>query len=260
MFAQDNVNCEINGIGDGAPTLCGMAKMGGFLHGESERDVFYGPDKISNNGVFVLGLPMDAPEIIELKFCKRKNCDTFAYSIEQRKYKEEKVTVPDKFIKYPPETEARIKRESDEIAKARESVRHDKSVEFMNLTMPENLRDVRISGVYGSRRVFNGEPKSPHKGVDWAAIRGTPVYPFANGVVILTGDHYMSGKIVIVSHGHWITTTYIHMDEIKVKIGDKVNGDTILGLVGGTGRSSGPHLHAQANWGPTAIDLELMLK
>ena len=261
VFAQ----CEIRGIDENAPKLCGSAIQGGMLYGKHDTDVFYGDEKISANGVFVLGLPYDAPETIDIKFCKRKffvlkPCDTFTYNVGQRKYKSEKITVPKKFTKYSPEVNARIKRESAKVKEVRSDSHSDKSIWFKNLKIPENLKGIKISGIYGTRRVFNGETKSWHRGTDWAAKLGTPVYPFANGKVILADKYYMSGNIVIVSHGHGITTTYIHLNKINVAVGDMVDTNTKLGTVGSTGRASGPHLHAELSWGTIPLDLELTIK
>ncbi len=257
-FSAYGYQCGIAGNEKSAPKLCGAAQQGGLLYGDSDMDVFAGDEKISNNGIFVLGLSMDAPEKIELQFCKKENCGTFSYKVKQRKYIEQKVTVPSKFTKYPADIEERIARESSEIKQARGLVAQDTETFFTDFEIPDNLKDIGISGTYGNRRIFNGVPKSPHKGTDWAAAKGTHVYPFGRGRVVLTGNHYMNGNIVIVSHGYGITTAYLHLDKIDVEIGDKVDKKTVLGTVGDTGRASGPHLHAQMNFGEEALDLELV--
>jgi len=259
--------CDIYGIEKDAPLLCGVAQQGGMLYGNSDGwQVYDGNKKISKNGFFVVGLDRDAPDIQKLTFCMPGKalasgvCKTYSYKIVQRKYQEQKITVPSKFVKYPPEVEKRIAMEAAAIKKARDVAAKDTALYFMKFRIPENLNKYRISGVFGSARVFNGEVKNPHKGTDWAAPVGTPVYSFAPGRVILAESHYLNGNIVILAHGHNITTTYLHLDKISVKVGDAVGMDTKLGTVGATGRTSGPHLHAQGNFGSVAIDIYLIAK
>lgn len=104
----------------------------------------------------------------------------------------------------------------------------------------------RISGRFGNQRVFNGTPKSPHSGTDIAAPEGTPVRAAGSGKVILSGkDYFYTGNMVILDHGQGLQTIYAHLKEAKVKEGDVVKKGDVIGLVGKTGRATGPHLH----WG-----------
>lgn len=100
---------------------------------------------------------------------------------------------------------------------------------------------------FGRRRVLNGQPGSPHTGVDFPAPTGTPVHAAQSGRVVLAEELYFSGNTVIVDHGLGIYTFYCHFSETDVKLGDSVKGGTVLGKVGATGRVTGPHLH----WGLT---------
>ena len=104
----------------------------------------------------------------------------------------------------------------------------------------------RISGQFGNQRIFNGTPKSPHTGTDIAAPEGTPVQAASDGEVILTGkDYFYSGNTVIIDHGQGLQTVYAHLKEFYVQKGDIVKKGDIIGVVGKTGRATGPHLH----WG-----------
>lgn len=104
----------------------------------------------------------------------------------------------------------------------------------------------RISGNFGNQRIFNGIPKSPHSGTDIAAPEGTPVKASADGKVVLSGKNYFyTGNMVIIDHGEGLQTIYAHLKEAKVQEGDMVKQGDIIGLVGHTGRATGPHLH----WG-----------
>ncbi len=108
------------------------------------------------------------------------------------------------------------------------------------------LTGTRFSGVFGSRRVLNGKPRRPHNGVDIAAPKGSPIVTTAPGEVVLTGkDYFFTGNTVVVDHGHGVISLYSHMDTIRVKEGDWLAADTVIGTVGMTGRATGPHLH----WG-----------
>ncbi len=258
--------CDIRGTPEPAPNICGVASQGGMLYGQVDAwDVYYGDTKISNNGIFVVGMDGDAPDTIKLKFCMQgtklaaKVCKEFSYPIAQRKYIEQHVTVADNMVHYPADVEKRIDAEAARIKKARSATLTDTATYFLNLSMPENMKKYKNSGVYWSRRVFNGIPKSPHKGLDFAAPAGTAVYPIADGKVILAEEHYMNGNIVMVSHGHGIVSAYLHLSKIDAKVGDLVNGNTILGKVGSTGRSSGAHLHLGLYWNNVAIDPALFI-
>ncbi len=98
---------------------------------------------------------------------------------------------------------------------------------------------------FGSRRVLNGEPSSPHSGVDVGAVAGTPIHATQRGRVVLAEPLYFSGNTVVLDHGLGIYTLYGHLQSMSVKVGDTVEASQILGLVGSTGRVTGPHLH----WG-----------
>lgn len=108
-----------------------------------------------------------------------------------------------------------------------------------------------ITGVYGSRRVFNNKKDSWHSGTDFRARTPIPIPSSNSGIVAFAGDLFFNGKTVMIDHGQGVLTMYCHLSKIKVKEGDKVSHETILGLSGNTGRSSGPHLH----WGVRVNDM-----
>lgn len=117
----------------------------------------------------------------------------------------------------------------------------------------------RISGVFGSQRILNGEAKTPHSGVDVAAAAGTPVKAPAAGVVRLAeGDMYFEGGLVFIDHGHWLESAFLHLSRIDVKPGDRVAAGDVIGAVGATGRATGPHMHWSLKWAGTLVDPQLV--
>lgn len=119
----------------------------------------------------------------------------------------------------------------------------------------------RISGVYGSQRIFNGEPRNPHFGLDVAAPTGTPVKVVWPGQVVFAADDlFYSGGTIIVDHGHGVTTTYIHLSRVDVEVGDELAQGTVIGAIGATGRATGPHLDWRVNWRNVRLDPALVLE
>jgi hypothetical protein len=102
-----------------------------------------------------------------------------------------------------------------------------------------------VIGPFGRRSVINGQPRSPHTGVDLRGEEGTPIKAINDGRVVFTGDHFFSGLSVVIDHGGGIQSMYFHMDKIQVQQGEMLEKGTIIGSVGSTGRATGPHLH----WG-----------
>ena len=117
-----------------------------------------------------------------------------------------------------------------------------------------------ISGVFGSQRILNGKPKSPHRGVDVAAPTGTPVNAMLEGVVTVAAeDMHYTGGTVMVDHGHGIQSLYAHLSSVDVTVGQQLAKGEHLGAIGSTGRSTGPHLHLSLYWFKTALDPALIL-
>jgi murein DD-endopeptidase MepM/ murein hydrolase activator NlpD len=118
----------------------------------------------------------------------------------------------------------------------------------------------RISGIYGSQRILNGEPRRPHRGVDVAAPAGTPIGAMADGVVSLAApDMYFTGGTVMIDHGHGLHSIYAHLSEVGVALGQAVRQGETIGRVGATGRVTGAHLHWGVFWFERAIDPALLV-
>jgi murein DD-endopeptidase MepM/ murein hydrolase activator NlpD len=161
--------------------------------------------------------------------------------VESREYGIQQLKVDEGMVTLSPADEQRAERENM-VIRAALAVRSAGRLWSPPFALPV---PGEISGPFGVRRVFNGKPKSYHNGVDIAAARGTPVTVSASGRVALVGDYFYTGNTVLVDHGLGLYTAYFHMDSATVVEGERVEAGTVLGLVGSTGRSTGPHLH----WG-----------
>lgn len=121
------------------------------------------------------------------------------------------------------------------------------------------LASLPTGGRFGARRMFNGQPRSPHTGVDFATAAGTRVLAVADGTVRLAEEHFFPGKAVVIDHGDGLFTMSFHLRIISVKEGQEIQRGAVIGEVGATGRASGPHLHFAARWRGARIDPELLL-
>jgi murein DD-endopeptidase MepM/ murein hydrolase activator NlpD len=120
--------------------------------------------------------------------------------------------------------------------------------------------DAPISGVFGTERVFNQQVQSRHQGLDYAVPTGTPVHAVNKGTVILARPMFFEGNCVVIDHGQGLLSLYLHLSEIRVKEGKKIPGGQVLGLSGGTGRASGPHLHLAIRWQGIYLNPAILLK
>jgi len=116
----------------------------------------------------------------------------------------------------------------------------------------------RISGIYGSQRILNGQPRQPHYGIDIALPEGVAVRAAAAGQVTMAEDLYFTGGTIIIDHGYGLNSTYSHLLDMQVKVGDIVQRSQVIGSVGSTGRSTGPHLDWRINWQNKRLDPQLI--
>ena len=175
------------------------------------------------------------------------------FTVNDKQYTIQNITIKDK-RKVTPE-----QRDYDRIAK--ESIRKKKATASWSDAQPDldflQPVDGIITGSYGKRRVFNGQPRKPHSGMDIAAATGVPVIAPSDAIVVESGDFFFSGNMVFLQHGQGLISLYAHLDRIDVEIGQKVKKGQVIGLVGATGRVTGPHLHwsvgLNGNWVDPAL-------
>jgi len=120
--------------------------------------------------------------------------------------------------------------------------------------------DAATSDVFGSQRIFNGVAQRPHFGLDYRVPSGTPVHAMNQGTVLLARFLYFEGNCVVIDHGQGLLTLYFHLSDFKVKEGETVKGGQEIGLSGGTGRATGPHLHVAVRWEGTYLDPARLLQ
>ena len=208
--------------------------------------------KVSEDGFFVFGIDRDRKYDLVLTKIINKKKEKIVKKVLKRKYKIQRIDgLPENKVTPPESVYKRIKKENNAIGEARAI--NSNLLFFKNkFIMPvEGI----ISGVYGSQRILNGKPKWPHYGIDIAAKQGTMIKSSGNGIVTMAEDDlYYTGGTIIMDHGHGISTIYSHLENILVSVGDKINQGDIIGTVGSTGRSTGPHLDFRINWFQTRLD------
>ena len=241
--------------------LAGPATQGGLLVGrapEARSVAFEGRTlRLADDGVFLVGFGRDAPPEAELVITHEDGrVERRLIEVAPREYRIQRIDgLPREKVTPSEAVLARIREEGARVAAARAI--DDPRTDFRNgFVWPLTGR---ISGVYGSQRVLNGEPRRPHFGVDVAAPTGTPVVAPADAIVRLAEDDlFFSGGTLIMDHGHGLTSTFIHLSKILVEPGQRVRQGEVVAEVGATGRATGPHLDWRMNLFDVRLDPQLI--
>ena len=167
-----------------------------------------------------------------------------------------KLKVSKAFTEPSPEQQQEIK--ADQEVKHEAFSRVSPEREWSGMFSPPVKAD--ISDVFGTRRVFNGETKSVHQGLDYRVPSSTLVSAINGGTVILARPLYFEGNCVVIDHGQGLLSLYMHLSELKVKEGERVERGTAIGLSGATGRATGPHLHLAVRWQGLYLNPAVLLK
>lgn len=240
----------------------GQWVQGGLILGRtkpSHQLEFLGSSvRVADDGYFVIGMGRDTSESVALiEKTAGGKVITHTFNVKQRQYREQRIEgVPQKTVDVPTESLGRIRKETKLVKTSRrvDSTRQDYRQTFVWPLVGT------ITGVYGSRRFYNGQGRRPHYGIDIAAPKGTKVKSPASGKVTLVhNDMYFSGGTLIIDHGHGVSSTFIHLDKILVDEGDNIEQRQVIAEVGSTGRSTGPHLDWRINWFNQRLDPQLLV-
>ena len=249
-------------IGENKIDLEGYFIQGGYVKGKTSskikikfenRDVYLG-----KKNKFILGFGRYYSEVANLKFNIDNKWINKTLKIKKNKYKIQKIDgLPKKFVSPPKEIYERIIRENKLIAKVR-TLNSKLDYTFQDFLLPANGI---ITGVFGSQRILNGKPRRPHYGIDIAAKKGSKVISPTDAIVRLSEkDLYFTGGTIMLDHGHGITSVYSHLSKVLVKKNDKIQKGDVIGLIGSTGRSTGPHLDWRINWFDQRLDPLMFIK
>ena len=240
-----------------AVEFLGNFKQGSFILGKTDPNskVFIDDRKVrvSNDGYFAFGLDRDRKNNVLIKIINKKETKLIEKKVFKRKYKIQRIDgLPPKQVTPPPEVFDRIKMDNKLIGKARAI---NSKLVFFKDKFIYPIDKYIITGVYGSQRILNGKPRRPHYGIDFHAPEGTPVKAMMDGNVTLAeNDMYFTGGTLIFDHGHGVSTLFMHLKDINVKVGQRVKQGEIVGTLGQSGRATGPHLDIRLNWYGTRLD------
>lgn len=245
------------------PTYHGQFVQGGIVFGQTDAGATVVLDDevidtIAPDGRFILGFPRDyeGPAKLSIKHADG-SVESFAYDIGDREFNIQRIDgLPPKMVTPDPAVMERIKDDSRQAREARTERFTENFLEggFIWPALGP------ISGVYGSQRILNGEPRAPHWGVDIAMPTGTPVVAPADGIVTLAHpDMYFSGATLFIDHGLGMVSAFLHLSEIDVKVGDVVRQGDVIGKIGESGRATGPHLDWRINVGAARVDAQLLV-
>ncbi len=240
----------------GAPVAAGELRLegefiqGALVRGFAEPGSHVSRDgievRVSPDGLFLIGFDRDEPSesALEIRY-PDGSVETRNLEIATREYDIERIDgLPDRMVTPGAEDLERIRAEAAGVRAARAG--DTAEAHFAGgFVWPAHGR---ISGVFGSQRILNGEPRRPHYGVDVAAPVGTPVWAAGAGVVVFAeSDLYFTGGTVIIDHGHGLTTAYSHLSRVDVEPGQALEQGDVIGAVGATGRVTGAHLDWRLN-------------
>lgn len=244
-------------------SITGEVKQGGLIVGKTNAKNLVTlnekPLMVSRQGDYVFGFSRDDEQSYQLVITQPDgSASSKIFTPSKQDYKLQRIEGIKKSIMQPnPEAVARSQQDSKKIKEARKI-----SSDYTNFAKGF-IPPIKgtITGVYGSQRIYNGVPKRPHYGLDYAGKIGDPVKAPASGKVLLwVPDMFYSGGTMIIDHGHGISSTFLHLSHSFVKKGDMVKQGDVVASVGNSGRTTGPHLDWRINWFDVKIDPALVLK
>ena len=231
-------------------SVSGHLQQGGLIIGQLSAGAAIQYEQqllpMTADGQFIIGLDRDAPKRIQVSVIMGDKRESHELTIAARDYVIQRIEgVAKQYVSPDPAQVKRSRNEALLVRQARQQQRRQQDF-FNGFIWPANGP---ITGVFGSQRVYNGEPRRPHYGLDVAGPVGTPVIAPAAGLVTLSEpDLFFSGGTLIIDHGHGLSSTFLHLSKLLVKPGDHVKQGDAIAQIGATGRVTGPHLDWRMNW------------
>ncbi len=231
--------------------------QGGFYFGKAPAgsQIIYNNRtlQLTEDHQFLIGFGRDAELKQQLMLIDRQGKkSTLSLNLKARNYAIERIEGISKKMMSP--SEKNLQRIRREASLARDARQHSTPLTHISEKFIWPLKG-RISGVYGSQRILNGEPRRPHFGIDIAAPAGEPIIAPAGGIVRLAHKGmFFSGKTLIIEHGYGLSSSFLHLSRILVKQGQKISQGEKIALVGSSGRVTGPHLDWRINWFDQRLD------
>lgn len=246
VFAQ-----EINFSGEAKPASIIIAKGENVISATLNKQKLL----IDKDGTFVFGFDRNAKGKFILRVKQKKQKEkVYTFVIEQKEYEKQSLSLPGKYVSPPNRYLKQIKRESLKMKNARAKMNGIKTAYFKEgFSLP--VDSVRITAVFGGQRVLNGKKKKEHNGIDFGGKEGDSVYAITDGIVRLAAENfYFNGTFVLLDHGQGLSSVYLHLSKLHVKNNQRVKKGELIGEIGSTGRSTGPHLHLGVQWYKKRID------
>lgn len=207
------------------------------------------------NAVVGIGLSVKpGSEQIEVK--RGARAEAVRFQVSAKEYEVQRITLKNKRMVNPYKNDLKRIRSDQKRSRAAFASWSEPRQMHTRFQLPV---DGVVTGTFGKRRIFNGQPRSPHSGLDIAAPKGTPVRAPAAGRIVEVGNYFFNGNTVFIDHGQGLISMFCHMDSADVKIGDTVKAGDVVGKVGATGRATGPHLHWSLSLGNARIDPTLFV-
>jgi murein DD-endopeptidase MepM/ murein hydrolase activator NlpD len=214
--------------------------------------------KRGSKWVAVVGIPLATkPGMQQLQVETAAGTKQVSFGVKDRKYRTQYLTIQNQRQVDPNPDD--VKRIQEEQSRSSAALSRFTLEGEPVLALASPVKGVR-SDSYGSRRVFNGQPRNPHSGMDIAAPTGTPIRAPAAGTVVEAGDFFFNGNTLYIDHGHGLVTMYCHLNKLGVRAGDRVAKGDVIGEVGATGRVTGPHLHWGVALNRAMVDPALFLE